>query len=62
MISLRELQLLPMGNHVVVSGPQVIAASDHAVHALLLVPLGAQVFYFSISDFEAVGTLWLLNQ
>lgn len=43
MISLRELQLLPMGNHVVVSGPQVIAASDHAVHALLLVPLGAQI-------------------
>lgn len=49
MIPLREMQLLPMGNHVVASGPQVIAASDHAVHAMLLVPLGAQIVQLAAS-------------
>ncbi|KAI5082169.1 hypothetical protein GOP47_0001912 [Adiantum capillus-veneris] len=64
MISLREMQLLPMGNHVVVSGPQVIASSDHAVHALLLVPLGAQIVQLTASRSfkEALALCKLLPQ
>ncbi|MCO5575279.1 hypothetical protein L7F22_029079 [Adiantum nelumboides] len=64
MIPLRELQLLPMGNHVVVSGPQVIASSDHAVHALLLVPLGAQIVQLAASRSfrEALALCKLLPQ
>eukprot|EP00250_Pteridium_aquilinum_P027633 c3535_g1_i1 orf=204-3350(-) len=64
MIPLREIQLLPMGNHVVVSGPQVIAASDHTVHALLSVPLGAQIVQLAASRSfkEALALCKLLPQ
>lgn len=64
MIPLREMQLLPMGNHVVVSGPQVIASSEHAVHALLLVPLGAQIVQLAASKSfkEALALCKLLPQ
>ncbi|KAH7372762.1 hypothetical protein KP509_17G019800 [Ceratopteris richardii] len=64
MIPLRDLQLLPLGNHVVVSGPQVIVSSDHAVHALLSVPLGAQIVQLIASQSfkEALDLCKLLPQ